>query len=102
MRHLRVHHKPSLTLVKLPDQCSGEPVVSYLSTTFSISMYAESACNIISHALDMEDNRCNILKHTISHPLPQPSSSMLILQRRTLCKPIQQRNLFTIMKIKCR
>ena len=38
----------------------GEPVVSYLSTTFNISMYAQSACNTISHALDMEDSRCNI------------------------------------------
>ncbi len=62
MKHLRAHHKPLLTLVQLPDQryCSGEPVVSYRSTTFNNSMYAQSACNTISHALDMEDSRFNI------------------------------------------
>ena len=78
MRHLRAHHKPLLSLVQLPDQryCSGEPVVSYLSTTFNISKYVQSACNTISHALNMEDSRCNIYEHTISHPLPQPSSSV--------------------------
>ena len=38
---------------------SGEPFVSYLSTTSNISMYAQSACNTISHALDMEESRYN-------------------------------------------
>ena len=38
---------------------SGEPFVNYLSATFNISMYAQSACNTISHDLDMEDSRCN-------------------------------------------
>ena len=34
-------HKPLLSLVQLTDPwyCSGDPIVSYLSTTFNISMY---------------------------------------------------------------
>jgi len=55
---------------------SGGPIVSYLSMTFNIAMYAQSACNTISHVLNMGDSRCNIYEHTRSHPLPQPSSSI--------------------------